>query len=81
MTVEKQDLYDAYDSYKCIGLPIGPICNPGMDAIRAAANPDPSIKGTFFVSDNAGTYYYASTMAEHEANIAKANAVNKTLED
>ena len=81
MTVEKQDLYDAYDSYKCIGLPIGPICNPGLDAIRAAANPDPSIKGTFFVSDNAGTYYYASTMAEHEANIAKANAVNKTLED
>ena len=81
MTVENQELYDAYDSYKCIGLPIGPICNPGLDAIRAAANPDPSIKGTFFVSDNAGTYYYASSVAEHEANIAKANAVNATLED
>ncbi|MBP1580918.1 MAG: endolytic transglycosylase MltG [Oscillospiraceae bacterium] len=81
MTVEDQGLYDAYDSYKCIGLPIGPICNPGLDAIRAAANPDPSIDGYFFVSDDAGTYYYASTVAEHEANIAKANAVNKTLED
>lgn len=81
MTVEDQELYDAYDSYKCIGLPIGPICNPGLDAIRAAANPDPSIDGYFFVSDDAGTYYYASTVAEHEANIAKANAVNKTLED
>ena len=81
MTVEDQELYDAYDSYKCIGLPIGPICNPGMDAIKAAANPDPSITGYFFVSDDAGNYYYASTMAEHEANIAKANAVNATLED
>ena len=81
MTVENQELYDAYDSYKCIGLPIGPICNPGLDAIKAAANPDPSITGTFFVSDNTGTYYYASTVAEHEANIAKANAVNASLED
>lgn len=81
MTVEKQELYDAYDSYKCIGLPLGPICNPGLDAIKAAANPDPSIDGYFFVSDDAGNYYYAKTMAEHEANIAKANAVNATLED
>ncbi len=81
MTVEDQELYDAYDSYKCIGLPIGPICNPGMDAIKAAANPDPSISGYFFVSDDAGNYYYANTMAEHEANIAKANAVNATLKD
>lgn len=81
MNIEDPDLYAAYDSYSCIGLPIGPICNPGLDAIYAAANPDPSIDAYFFVSDNAGTYYYASTMAEHEANIAKANAVNKTLED
>lgn len=81
MSVEDQDLYDAYDSYKCIGLPIGPICNPGLDAIKAAANPDPDINAYFFVSDNAGTYYYARTMAEHEVNIAKANAVNKSLED
>ena len=81
MSVENQALYDAYDSYKCIGLPIGPICNPGLDAIKAAANPDPSITGTFFVSDDAGNYYYASSMAEHEANIAKANAVNATLKD
>lgn len=81
MTVEDQELYDAYDTYECIGLPIGPICNPGMDAIRAAANPDPSITGYFFVSDDAGNYYYADTVAQHEANIAKANAVNATLKD
>lgn len=79
MQIEDQDLYDAYDSTKCVGLPLGPICNPGMDAIRAAANPA-ELDATFFVSDNAGTYYYANTMAQHEANIAKANQVNKSLE-
>lgn len=79
MQIEDQDLYDAYDSDKCIGLPLGPICNPGMDAIRAAANPA-ELDATFFVSDNAGTYYYANTLAQHEANIAKAAQVNKTLE-
>lgn len=81
LNVERPELYDAYDSYKCVGLPIGPICNPGLDAIRAAINPDPDIDAFFFVSDDAGTYYYAATMAEHEANIAKANAVNKSLKD
>ena len=62
-------------------MPIGPICNPGLDAIRAAINPDPDIDAFFFVSDDAGTYYYARTLAEHNANIAKANAVNKSLKD
>ena len=81
LNVERPELYNAYDSYKCVGLPIGPICNPGLDAIRAAINPDPDIDAFFFVSDDAGTYYYAATMAEHEANIAKANAVNKSLKD
>ena len=81
LNVERPELYDAYDSYKCVGLPIGPICNPGLDAIRAAINPDPDIDAFFFVSDDAGTYYYARTLAEHNANIAKANAVNKSLKD
>lgn len=81
LNVERPELYNAYDSYECVGLPIGPICNPGLDAIRAAINPDPDIDAFFFVSDDAGTYYYARTLAEHNANIATANAVNKSLKD
>lgn len=79
--VEDQELYDAYDSTVAEGLPIGPICNPGLDAIKAAINPDPTITGYFFVSDNANTYYYADTYAQHQQNIATAKAVNKQLKE
>ena len=33
------ELYAAYDTYQSNGLPPGAICNPGMDAIRAALYP------------------------------------------
>lgn len=70
----------AYDTYAVAGLTPGAISNPGMDAIKAALNPDPEYvadKYYFFVTDNAGTYYYGHTAAEHSANCNKAWAVNK----
>lgn len=79
MDHEDQELYDSYDTTVVKGLPVGPICNPGLDAIRAALDPDPTITGYFFVSDNANHYYYADTYAQHQQNIAKARAVNEQL--
>ena len=35
-----EDLYTSYDTYQCTGLPAGPICNPGIEAIQAALYPD-----------------------------------------
>ena len=61
-----------------VGLPVGPICNPGMDAIEAAIHPADT-NYYYFVSDDAGTYYFAATLEEHEANIRKANQVNEQL--
>lgn len=78
MTEDNQEMYDAYDTTKVIGLPVGPICNPGMDAIEAAINPADT-NYYYFVSDDAGNYYFATTLSEHEANIQKANQVNKQL--
>lgn len=78
MTQDNQSMYDAYDTNKVIGLPVGPICNPGMDAIEAAIHPADT-NYYFFVSDDAGNYYFATTDAEHEANRKKAAAVNKQL--
>lgn len=75
---ENQHYIDAYNSFTVKGLPIGPICNPGIDAIKAALDPaDHSYY--FFVSDNAGKYYYARTFEEHQANIAKAAQINEQL--
>ncbi|MBQ7123714.1 MAG: endolytic transglycosylase MltG [Oscillospiraceae bacterium] len=61
----------SYDTYYKRGLPVGPICNPGLNAIKAALYPEDT-NYYFFVTDLEGNFYYASTMAEHEANIVKA---------
>ena len=73
---------EAYDTYTCIGLPAGPISNPGLAAIQAALDPQPGdeVKDCyFFVTDLSGRYYYARTYAEHQTNCAKAAEVNQSL--
>jgi UPF0755 protein len=57
-----------YDTYDNTGLPPGPICNPGMEAIKAAISPYES-SYYYFCHDKNGKAYYASTNAEHEANL------------
>lgn len=60
-----------YNTYRCSGLPAGPICNPGMRAINAALNPA-DVSYLYFCNDQNGNYYYADTLAEHEENLKKA---------
>ena len=67
-------MYDAYNTYVCQGLPVGPICNPGLAAIKAAVMPADT-DYYFFVTDKENEYYYATTAEEHYANIAKAEQV------
>lgn len=52
--------------------PIAPICNPGMNAIKAALNPDPkSSKLLYFCHDLKGNMYTAETKAQHDINTFK----------
>ena len=60
-----------YDTYTVEGLPPGPICSPGMDAINAALNPA-STDYYYFCHDKKGKAYYAETNAQHQANLKKA---------
>ncbi len=66
--------YDTY-SKECVGLPVGPIGNPGDAAINAALNPDET-DYYYFRHDNKGGVYYASTFAEHEQNGITVEEVN-----
>ena len=66
-----QAVIDAYNSYVCYGLPAGAICNPGMDAIKAALYPAET-DYYYFISDKEGEFHYARTLAEHEQNIIDA---------
>ena len=61
-----------YDTYKAIGLPPGPLCSPGIDAIKAALYPATDKEGYYyFVTDKDGNFYFHKTMAEQNATIAK----------
>ena len=51
-------------------------------AIKAALAPQPNEEAKdayFFVTDLKGSYYYARTLSEHNANCQKAAQVNKTV--
>ena len=72
--MRNQPMYDAYNTYVCDGLPVGPICNPGLDAIEAALYPT-DVPYYFFVTDVEEHFYYAETLQKHYENIRLASAV------
>jgi len=63
--------YGNYDTYQIEGLPAGAICNPGLDALKAALEPSTEEGASsylYFCHAADGTAYYASTSWEHEEN-------------
>lgn len=62
--LEKTD----YNTYKMSGLPLGPIANPSLAAIKAVLNPKEH-KFFFFVSKNDGTHVFSPTYKEHKAAV------------
>jgi UPF0755 protein len=54
------------------GLPLGPISNPGKAALQGAAQPPAGTWIYFVAVDSSGTTKFASTSAEHDANVREA---------
>jgi UPF0755 protein len=63
-----------YNTYKIAGLPPTPIKTVSEVALRAALGPAP-VPFLYYVSDKNGKTYYATTLSEHEKNVAKARSV------
>jgi len=57
-----------YNTYLNPGLPPGPICNPGLGALRAALWPLPGCEDLYFVARGDGTHLFAPDFAGHLKN-------------
>ena len=70
LTKEDLKIDSAYNTYKYYALPLGPICNPGLESIRAAIyykeNPY-----WFYLTTPEGETIFSETLEEH--NIARFN--------
>jgi UPF0755 protein len=71
LTTEDLEMDSPYNTYMYEGLPPGPICMPGLDAIQAALYPEPNCNFYYFCATGDGGTAYAVTYDEHLANIAQ----------
>lgn len=59
-----------YNTRLNAGLPPAPICSPGLTALEAVLNP-PDTNYMYYVSDKNGKLHFATTLQQHNANVAK----------
>jgi UPF0755 protein len=67
---------NGYNTYSMVGLPKGPITNPGRASIDAVLHPAPT-EALYMVADGKGGHVFTSTLAEHNANVAKWFALRR----
>lgn len=69
-----------YNTYTKVGLPAGPITNPGRASIEAVLHPA-NTKALYMVADGTGGHVFADTLEQHNANVAKWFAIRKARGD
>jgi UPF0755 protein len=71
-TISRADLRrpTPYNTYTIPGLPPTPIANPGRGALEAAVDPAP-VDHLYFVARGDGSHEFSTTLAEHNAAVAR----------
>jgi UPF0755 protein len=75
--LSNDDLFNPspYNTYRNAGLPPGPICNPGVEAMRAAANPARTKYLYYVLTGKDGSQTFTKTYAEFLAAKKKYHQV------
>ena len=70
--ITRRDLQTAtpYNTYTLDGLPAGPICSPGREALQAVLRPT-ATKDLYFVARNDGTHHFSESLAEHNSAVQR----------
>jgi len=67
---------NGYNTYTRVGLPEGPITNPGRESIDAVLHPAKT-DALYMVADGTGGHVFASSLEEHNANVARWYALRR----
>jgi len=67
---------NGYNTYTMVGLPTGPITNPGRESILAVLDPADT-DAVFMVADGTGGHAFATTLEEHNRNVEKWFALRR----
>ena len=70
LIADYQGVNSPYNTYTNNGLPPDPITNPSLMSLEAVANA-PKSEYVYYFHDAAGNSYYAKTLDEHNANVAR----------
>jgi len=72
--------HNGHNTYAMIGLPTGPITNPGKASILAVLHPAKT-QALYMVADGTGGHAFANTLEEHNANVARWFAIRRAKGD
>lgn len=67
-TAIDKSIASPYNTYKNPGLPQGPICSPGQEAVKAVLDPIAS-DDLFYLHAPDGSIHYGQTLDDHNANV------------